>query len=146
MQTIVQVHGLPIRETTQIVVEGWEGKPKGLLQVLWERGIVDEKRLSEYTINGRQNRYDVVDKTFALKSLMASCLDFEEEERLLQSMGREMGVLIDRTPKCHCELAGEGIEYSWAGVCQKQVPPCVLEAEARERQLYNRCQRVSGTS
>jgi len=24
-----------------------------------------------------------------------------------------MGVIIDRTPKCHCELAGEGIEYSW---------------------------------
>ena len=24
-----------------------------------------------------------------------------------------MGVLAVRTPKCHCELAGEGIEYSW---------------------------------
>ncbi len=24
-----------------------------------------------------------------------------------------MNALIDRTPKCHCELAGEGIEYSW---------------------------------
>ena len=24
-----------------------------------------------------------------------------------------MGVLVDRTPKCHCELAGEGIECSW---------------------------------
>ena len=44
---------------------------------------------------------------------MAGCLDFEEEETLLQSMGREMGVLVDRTPKCHCELAGEGIEYLW---------------------------------
>ena len=113
IQTIAQEHGLPIRETTQIVVEGWEGKPKGLLQVLWERVIVDKTRLSEYTINGRQNGYDVVDKTFALKSLMASCLDFEEEETLLQSMGREMGVLIYRTPKSHCELAGEGIAYSW---------------------------------
>jgi hypothetical protein len=28
-------------------------------------------------------------------------------------MGREMGVLVDRTPKCHCEMAGEGIEYAW---------------------------------
>ena len=24
-----------------------------------------------------------------------------------------MGVIIDRTPKCHAELAGEGIEYTW---------------------------------
>jgi hypothetical protein len=55
----------------------------------------------------------LVDKTFALKSLMASCFDFEKEETLLQSMGREMGVLVDRTPKCNCELAEEGIEYSW---------------------------------
>jgi hypothetical protein len=131
IQAIAQEHGLPIRETTQIVVDGWEGKPKGLLQVLWERGIVDETRLLEYTINGRQNGYGVVNKTFALKSLMASCLDFEEEETLLQSTGREMGVLVDRTPKCHCELAGEGIEYSWG--CAKN--SYRREAEARERQL-----------
>ena len=25
-----------------------------------------------------------------------------------------MGVYIDRTPKCHPEIAGEGIEYDWA--------------------------------
>ncbi len=44
---------------------------------------------------------------------MADCVDFEEEEEtLLQSMGKEMGVLVDRTPKCHCEPGGEGIEYS----------------------------------
>ena len=24
-----------------------------------------------------------------------------------------MGLLVDQTPKCHCELAIEGIEYSW---------------------------------
>ena len=29
-------------------------------------------------------------------------------------------------------------------MCQKLLPPCVLEVEAREGQLYNRCQRVSG--
>jgi hypothetical protein len=45
---------------------------------------------------------------------MASCTDFEEEETLLQVMASKMGVLVDRSPKCHCEIAGEGIEYSWA--------------------------------
>ena len=44
---------------------------------------------------------------------MGNCQGFEEEETLLQSMGREMGVMVDWTPKCHCELAGEGVEYSW---------------------------------
>ena len=57
--------------------------------------------------------FGVVDKSYSLEHLMGNCQDFEEEETLLQSMGREMGVMVDRTPKCHCELAGEGVEYSW---------------------------------
>jgi ribosomal protein L17 len=42
------------------------------------------------------------------------CDDFINEESMLQYYGRLMGVAVNRTPKCHCELAGEGIEYSWA--------------------------------
>jgi hypothetical protein len=38
---------------------------------------------------------------------------------MLQYYGRQMGVLVDWTPKCHCELAGEGIEYSWAAAKNK---------------------------
>ena len=83
------------------------------MQVLWERGFIDELRLETYTLNGKQDAFRFVQKDFSLKLLKGNCLDFEEEEILLQSMGREMGVLVDRTPKCHCELAGEGIEYSW---------------------------------
>jgi hypothetical protein len=46
--------------------------------------------------------------------LMSSCKDFVEEETMLQSIARDLGVHVDRMPKCHCELAGEGIEYAWA--------------------------------
>jgi hypothetical protein len=38
---------------------------------------------------------------------MGNCNDFEEEGSLLQLMGRKIGVLVDRTPKRHCELAIE---------------------------------------
>jgi len=39
---------------------------------------------------------------------------FEEEESLLQSKGRKMGVLIYRTPKCHVCMYEIGIYlYSW---------------------------------
>jgi hypothetical protein len=41
-----------------------------------------------------------------------NCEDFKEEESLLQANRCEMGVLVDRTLKCHCELAGEGIKYN----------------------------------
>ncbi len=53
----------------------------------------------------------------SLKSLMAGCMDFKEEETMLQYMGTQMGVVVDRGPKCHAEIAGEGIEYSWG--CMK---------------------------
>jgi hypothetical protein len=93
--------------------EGWVGKPKGIYQVLWERGWLDPDNLKQYTMNGKKDRYGIIQLQSSLKNLLRSCRDFQEEESLLQSMGRKMGVVIDRTPKCHCELAGEGIEYSW---------------------------------
>ena len=37
--------------------------------------------------------------------------DFATERTLLQFHGHKLGVMIDRTPKCHPEIAGEGIEY-----------------------------------
>jgi len=36
-----------------------------------------------------------------------------EQETMLQFYARQLGVMIDRTPKCHPEVAGEGIEYGW---------------------------------
>ena len=40
--------------------------------------------------------------------------DFLHEDTLLQFHVKQMGINIDRTPKCHPEIAGEGIEYAWA--------------------------------
>jgi hypothetical protein len=31
---------------------------------------------------------------------------------LLKPMAQKMGMTVNHTPKCHCELKGEGIEYS----------------------------------
>jgi hypothetical protein len=38
--------------------------------------------------------------------------DFEGQETMLQLKATEMGIFIDQMPKCHCELAGEVIEYA----------------------------------
>ena len=37
--------------------------------------------------------------------------DFTNEITLLQLHAQKLGVSIDHSPKCHPELAGEGIEY-----------------------------------
>jgi len=45
-----------------------------------------------------------------------------------------MGGIIDRTPKCHPELVGEGIEYSWA--CAKNKNRLLPLGERRSRDKF----------
>ncbi len=116
LQQAAEARGIsPVGEYEEIK-EGWVGKPKGLLQVCWERGLLNPTVPNidkAYTINGWKNCLGIQDNDYSLKHLLGECLDFEEEEAMLQAMGCSLGVLVDRTPKCHPELAGEGIEYSW---------------------------------
>jgi hypothetical protein len=42
------------------IIERWMGKPKGMLQVLWERGFIDEGNLQQYTIDGKKDAYGVL--------------------------------------------------------------------------------------
>ncbi len=37
LQAAATLHGMPIEEQKEKVIEGWEGKSKGSIQVLWER-------------------------------------------------------------------------------------------------------------
>ena len=45
--------------------------------------------------------------------LINKCRYFSEEDTKLQYIGRKLGATVERTPKCHRELAGEGIKYTW---------------------------------
>ncbi len=67
-----------------------------------------------YTLKGKKDQFENYDLEESLPYLMSSCTDFEEEETILQTMGHSMGVEVDHTPKCHCKIVGEGIEYTWA--------------------------------
>jgi hypothetical protein len=110
-------HGIPVREEVQKIQKGWIGKAKGLIQVAYERGLIDienNNAMKKYTTTGRKDEFGNVLLNTLLKHIISSCTDFEEELMMLQTMGQSMGVMIDRTPNCHCEITGEGIEYSWA--------------------------------
>ena len=120
VKAMCATQNIPIKYTETEIHEGWEGKAKGMEQILWERGWIDVRRpRKDYTKNGTKDIMGTIQKDTSLHELIANCADFENEETLLQTMGRDMGVLVDRTPKCHCELAGEGIEYSWG--CAKNL-------------------------
>jgi hypothetical protein len=83
-------------------------------QILWERGWIDPSQDRKvYTLHGKKDSMGAVRNDTSLRYLMSNLKDFEAQETLLQIKALEMGVSMDRTPKCHCELAGEGIEYAW---------------------------------
>ena len=102
----------------QVIKEGWTNKPKGALQVLFERGWIDLSKLSLYTADGNKNhqiaKNDVTGCDYSINALMKLQADFVNEITLLQSHIEKLGSSVDRSPKCHPELAGEGIEYAWA--------------------------------
>jgi hypothetical protein len=109
---------VPYRVTTETILEGWSGKPKGMLQILWERGFIDpviEPTRAEafYTNDGKKDAFGNLIPGTSLRVMMSSLIDFIQEETLLQYHGKTLGVTVDRSPKCHPEVAGEGIEYSW---------------------------------
>jgi hypothetical protein len=136
IQKLCTDKGIPIKVSLPKITEGWVNKPKGLKQVLWERGFIDESNLHKYTQHGKVDAFGVIQQEYSLHFLMSNCKDFLEEESLLQSMGRKMGVTIDRTPICHAELAGEGIEYSW-GASKNQYRREPL-SEKRKKDSYRK--------
>ena len=108
--------------------EGWCGRPKGLKQVLFERGFVNpDVPHGRYTMKGRRDDVDEhgnlndEGKKYCLPYLMKQCKDFREEKMDLEYMVEELGVELDTdcifrvlfTPKYHCEMAGEGIDFTW---------------------------------
>jgi hypothetical protein len=120
LQILCKNKDVPIQEELEEIIEGWENRPKGMLQILWERGFIDpEKKKDDYTVDGKKDAFGNVIRETSLKHLMSLLTDFIEEETLLQYHGRLLGVKVERTPKCHPEIAGEGIEYDWG--CGKGV-------------------------
>jgi hypothetical protein len=45
--------------------------------------------------------------------IAASLSDFQNEITQLEQLVNDYGHLMDKTPKCHPEIAGEGIELIW---------------------------------
>ena len=49
----------------------------------------------------------------SLKKLLEDCEDFKNETSIMEFISEKRGVKMISTPKYHCELAGEVIEYAW---------------------------------
>ena len=84
--------------------------------MLWERGLIDGTKLNSYTVTGRKDAFCLIECNTSLRHLMSLCSDFlNEQEGMMQCIGTKLGVEVMLTPKCHAEIAGEGVEeYMWA--------------------------------
>ncbi len=83
-----------------------------MLQVLWERGWIDESKISQYKkVVTNDAGYPV--KEFSLGMMLDSCTDFANETTQLEFVCESLGAEAIITTKYHAEYAGEGIEYSW---------------------------------
>ncbi len=53
-------NNVDLHEDRELVIPGWQGQPKGLKQVLWERGLIDESALEMHIRGGR--KYSITGK------------------------------------------------------------------------------------
>ena len=104
---------IPLSEKRPAVTTGFEGKQKGLMQVLWERGFIDPNNVSKYHKDYDDKLGEAEEQPYCLRWLMARCPDFMEEETQMTFVMNKLGVEVEMSPKCHPELAGQGIEYNW---------------------------------
>ena len=121
VKKIATTKGISLTFEEEKVIQGWLGAPKGQKQIAYERGFINLKNLHLYTKDGhRDNNSNIIDDDYSIKKILAECYDFINEKTSLQRNGAEIGqklgmeITIDRTPKCHPEVAGIGIEYTWA--------------------------------
>ena len=98
--------GISIEARVPVVREGWVGKPKGLKQVAWERGLLDPNKIKSYEKHSK-------DKSLSLTAIVNACSDFENEMSRAQELVEELGCKLMVSPKYLAELAGERIEYCW---------------------------------
>ncbi len=91
---------------------GWAGKGKGLLQILWERGWIDESKISEYKKIVTDDAGLIV-KEFSLAHILETCTDFANEKTQLEFVCQSLGTEALITTKYHAKYVGVGIKYSW---------------------------------
>jgi hypothetical protein len=67
-------NGIEVFHIKEQIAPGWEGKPKGLLQVIGEWGLIDRASLEKYTLKKGKNDAITgkVDLHYSLRHLLAN--------------------------------------------------------------------------
>jgi len=86
---VAQQHGLLLAENKPIIQEGWVGKPKGILQILHERGLIVGSNYKTMTLDGRKDpETREIEQGSSLHELLEQCNDFKNELSAMQLLAR----------------------------------------------------------
>uniref|UniRef100_A0A7S3QH27 Uncharacterized protein n=1 Tax=Chaetoceros debilis TaxID=122233 RepID=A0A7S3QH27_9STRA len=110
-------NNLPITRSVETgIMQSWEGKAKGLVTICVERGLIHLQKVlvenQHYTKNGKKVNGEI-DSTTSLVAILGECADFKKEFSILEKIAERYSATVWFTPKYHCEIAGEGVEYMW---------------------------------
>ena len=153
LHRLAERYGISLTHQHDIIEEGWLGKPKGMLQILWERGWIDVTKLDHYSEKGKKNHVDDEGKVkeeyiqYVLHNLMTNCKDFVNEKSAMEVLLEKLSakdtasIKLLTSPKYHCELAGEGVEYDW-GLSKRKYRSIPLH-EKKTKKNFEICVRES---
>jgi hypothetical protein len=54
LQELARNNSIKIHKEVNKIQSGWKGKSKAMLQVLWERGLIDPSVLDKHTVDGEK--------------------------------------------------------------------------------------------
>ncbi len=104
LQVFATNNNIKLLDQKATVAPEWVGQPKGHLQVLSERGLIERGSFEKYTLDRRKdNITGIIDLQYSLCHIMAECTDFQHEESALQYLGSQLAVKVLLTPKFHAE-------------------------------------------
>ena len=92
------------------------GKPKGMLQVLYERDLClvgTQKEVANAARAKRDPPLPPIPAEMDASATLGRCEDYASEVYLLEQLFLDPRYILIKSVKCHPEMAGCGIEYSW---------------------------------
>eukprot|EP01034_Spumella_vulgaris_P036612 gene36612-45158_t len=123
----------PAQLAAKNTIPGYIGKPKGVFQILWERGLYKPEMVLKISEKAKRKRAaqgrPPFDLSLDASLTLSQCEDFRNERGVVQQLLEDAGHILLVSPVCHPEVAGVGIEYSWgvAKLHQRRHNDCVAK-------------------
>ena len=99
---------------------GFVGKPKGVKDVLFERGLLNPDKFKSYTNHGTKGAGGVVGESTSFFKLMSNCEDFKTETTAMHELMELLGIGMEQTPKGHLL---EGVHSPYPPCTETPSPP-----------------------